>query len=198
MNWSNVSVIAPPTAYPVTLAEAKSVLAVLHDDDDALIAGLIAAATDFIDGPNGVGVAMMAQTWRYALDNFPDRGDWEEIKLPGHGVTAVSSVTYVNTAGIETILDAAEYRLEANMEPARVYPVTSWPGADCRPGAVWVDYVLGAASPADVAEPLRVAVLHIVAHWFEHRNSVADVRMENVPMGAHAILEKYKRGMVAA
>ena len=46
--------IAPSSAPVVTLEEAKRHLRVDHDDDDALIAGMIAAAASHLD-PAGNG-----------------------------------------------------------------------------------------------------------------------------------------------
>ena len=71
MNWSAVSVTVPPTAYPVSLEEAKSACRVMHSDQDAEISGLMASAVHEFDGPDALGLALMEQTWRLRLDAFP-------------------------------------------------------------------------------------------------------------------------------
>jgi uncharacterized phiE125 gp8 family phage protein len=64
--------VTPPVAAPVSLAEAKAHLRVDFDDEDALISGLIDAATQHLDGWSGVlGRALMPQTWEMSLDRFP-------------------------------------------------------------------------------------------------------------------------------
>lgn len=60
-----VELVAGPSLPVVSLDEAKAHLRVSHDDEDDLIRGLIAAATAYLDGLDGVlGRALSPQTWR--------------------------------------------------------------------------------------------------------------------------------------
>lgn len=57
--------VTPPADQVVSLGDAKLHLRVMHDDEDMLIAGLIDAATDHLDGLTGtLGIALGPQTWR--------------------------------------------------------------------------------------------------------------------------------------
>lgn len=73
------TLITPPVAMPVTLAEAKAHCRVDVSDDDAVLPALIAGAVGHLDGWSGVlGRCIMPQTWRVAASAgevvlpFPD------------------------------------------------------------------------------------------------------------------------------
>src|SRR5690606_35307910 len=65
--------ITAPTAAVVTMGEAKRHLRVDHDDDDALIGGMIAGVVEHLDpaGKGWLGRALQPQTWELRLDAFP-------------------------------------------------------------------------------------------------------------------------------
>ncbi len=64
--------LAGPAAEPLLLPEAKAFLRIVHDDDDALIAALIAAARGQIEALTRR--ALLSQTWRIVLDRWPKDG----------------------------------------------------------------------------------------------------------------------------
>src|SRR5262245_61367182 len=91
--------LTPPDTPPVSLDEAKAHLRVDHTDDDNYITALIAAATTYLDGWNGVlGRAMITQEWELVLDAFPC-GD--AIEIPLGPLQDVSRVAYDDSAGDE-------------------------------------------------------------------------------------------------
>lgn len=49
-----------------------------------------------------------------------------------------------------------------------------------------VDYVCG--MPAHKVPIVRLAMLQILAHWFDHRDAVTELRLMEMPMGARALL----------
>ena len=61
-----------PASEPVSLAEAKLFLRVEHDDDDDLIAALIAAARVQVEAQTRR--ALITQTWRLVRDVWPAGG----------------------------------------------------------------------------------------------------------------------------
>lgn len=173
----------------MTLAEAKRHLRVFHDDDDADITSMIAAAEASIEGPSGIGIALLSQTWRLSLDHFPC-----EIIVPLGPVTAVTSVAYRDDAGVEQSVSGPRYDLD--QQPLRIWPArdTSWPSVAREPGAVKVTFVCGhQALPQD----LRWALLLLVGHFYENREAVADGGLSELPLGVASILEHYRVGRVA-
>ncbi|MBC7149005.1 MAG: phage head-tail connector protein [Rhizobium sp.] len=187
--WSRLVRTVAPTAPVVTLAEAKRHLRVLHNDDDAEIEAAVAAATAMIEGPNGIGIAIMPQTWRLSLDHFPC-----EIIVPLGPVTAVDSIAYTDTNGDAATV--ATWRMDLDASPLRLWPSRdeTWPLIYCEPGAVKVTFDCGFAS---IPEDLRWAILLLVGHLYENREAVSDASLAEIPMGAATILERYRVGRVA-
>jgi uncharacterized phiE125 gp8 family phage protein len=64
--------LTAPAAEPLSLAEAKAFLRVEHDDDDGVIAALIAGARLYVEGQTRR--ALLTQTWRLVLDAWPTSG----------------------------------------------------------------------------------------------------------------------------
>lgn len=64
--------LVPPSVEPCSVAEAKSFLRVEHDDDDAVIASLVAAARGQIEALTRR--ALLARSWRVVLDAWPADG----------------------------------------------------------------------------------------------------------------------------
>jgi uncharacterized phiE125 gp8 family phage protein len=113
---------------------------------------------------------------RLSLTGLPFRPDKFAIDLPGGKVASVEAVKYIDAAGAPQTLDAASYVEDLDNIPGRVAPLSIWPRAAQRAGAVTIDYTLDAMDEDDVAL-IRTAMLLIIAHWYRNRESVAvDVR----------------------
>ena len=96
-----------PTLEPVTPAEAKAHLRVVHDSEDQLIAALIRAARAEVE--RSCGLALVDQSWRLALDDWPAS---ETVAINLHPVTAILSVTVYGEGGEAAVLDPASYLLD--------------------------------------------------------------------------------------
>src|SRR3954453_18732577 len=64
--------LIPPSTEPRSVTEAKAFLRVEHDDDDAVIAALIAAARGHVEALSRR--ALLVQRWRVVLDAWPADG----------------------------------------------------------------------------------------------------------------------------
>lgn len=191
--WTGVSISARPSAELISLAKLKRRLVVEHSDDDELLADFLREAIARIDGPDGIGVAMMRQTWRKSMDRFPSC-----IVLPGAPVVGVKSIKYIDVEGVEQTLDASLYRVDVDSEPARVTPVQGacWPAILCTFGAVKVEYDLGAETADKVPADLIAAACLLTAHRYAHRGVVGETSA--LPFGVQWILDAHNRCTVAA
>ncbi|KQR27211.1 hypothetical protein ASF91_19525 [Rhizobium sp. Leaf155] len=193
--WDGVSVVTRPTAELIPLATLKQWLSIEHSDDDALLEQMLRGAIARIDGPQGIGYAMMRQTWRKSKDFFPSC-----FLLPGAPVKKIVSVNYVDPSGATKTLPEDHYRLDADSEPARLSPAIgkSWPAAARVDGAVKVEYLLGEDSADNVAADLIDAVCMIVGHRYRNREAGSSDKIETLPLGVEWILNEHARCHVAA
>lgn len=161
--WSRLVRTVAPAVKALGLEDAKTHLRVDGEDSDARIQSLIDAVIAEVEGPRGVGLAMIAQTWRLSLDGFP-----EVIELPLGPVISVTSVTYVDAAGTTQTLSPGLYQVSTASRPATVRPAygLSWPTARLDVGAVEVTFQAGYGATSDALPPdLRSALRLLVQHY---------------------------------
>jgi len=158
---------SPPAQEPVSLADAKAHLRVDAGDDDALITRLITAARSELE--RGLGRALISQSYTYYLDAWP--GGFA-VTLPVAPVQTIDQARIYALDDSFAILPPASYLLDGLGSPPRLIRrgTLPWP-VPLRPGnGIAIDFTCGhGAQPADVPAALRVALLILVAHWYEHR-----------------------------
>lgn len=154
-------------ASPVSLPDAKRQCRVVDDEEDALIYGLIEAAHERAELETCY--AYGAGEWVIEVDPCG------EIELPIWPVNSVVSV-------------------EHDGEPFAAYTLrrsgrTAFLDADEWPGAVEIRVNAGGEMPHTV----RMAILLMVAHWFDSRATASEKQMVEIPYGARALLEMHRR-----
>ncbi|MDX0251154.1 hypothetical protein GOC31_20875 [Sinorhizobium meliloti] len=182
--------ITPPESHPVTLAEAKAHLRVDDNDSDALITSLIGAASNYLDGYTGIlGRALVTQSWRQDFAGFS-----HSLCLPLAPVSTVSAVKYIDTAGTEQTLPSSVYQLLHVARGAAVVlrPGQSWPQTRSQLDAVRVEFVAG-VPVEDVPAAVKHAMLLLIGHWYENRESVAVGAAPTVlPMAFSALIAPFR------
>lgn len=187
-----------PTTEPVTLAEAKLHLKVDSDTtDDNLITALITAAREIVE--NYTGRALINQTWEACFEEFPDEEDADDnyVPLRPGPLSSISSVVYLDTAGVSTTASASTlYEADAYSMPGRLclrYGQV-WPSTRDVQNAVTVTFVAGYGSAAaSVPGAIKAAILLIIGHLYEHRESVViGANPTELPQGALSILNPYR------
>ena len=198
-----LSVLTPPTAEPLSLAEARAHMRVDHFDEDGVIAGLILAARQHIE--QETGLALCTQTLRGTLDAFPAG---KAMALPAHPVQSVTAVRYHNEAGTLIEWSAAEWETDLSGIVPRIAPRNgfAWPTPGKKLGAVQVEFVAGyggpelvrsacmtGCGPELVPQPVMQALRILVAHYYEHRELVVTGTIVNeLPMAVKALLAPYR------
>jgi uncharacterized phiE125 gp8 family phage protein len=182
----------PPAAMPVSLADAKQHLRVLHSEDDLLITGLIAAATSHLDGWTGIlGRALVTQTWSQGFAAFAPRLD-----LPVGPVASVVSLRYVNAAGALETAPAALYDLLEDARGAYILLKSgeAWPEANPRAAQPVVATYVAGQPAADVPPAIRAALLLMVGDLYANRESTASAAAA-IPMSTTvaALLAPWRR-----
>ena len=161
------TVTTAPSVEPVSLAEAKEHLRVIHDDDDAYIELLITAARAYVEEHSAR--ALCTQTITLKLPRFPAR-----IELPRPPLASVTSITYVDGDGTTQTLSSSNYRVSTSGEPGFIDPAynISWPTTRDIADAVTVVYVAGYGAAAAVPSLVKQAIKLMVAHLYETREPV--------------------------
>ena len=175
---NNLTRISAPTVSPVPLADLKAHLRIWHDEDDAYLILLLNAAIAMIDGPTGIGLAMVTQTWRQ-LHATRMAG---EIVLP---LGPVQSVEKVELLTDRTWSETESWTLTNDQRPALLNPLGSWSDHE----QIRVTFKAGFSDDASgVPEDLKAAILLIVTHLYEHRGDTDQA----MPPAVEAILSRYR------
>lgn len=180
-----------PELTPVSLIEAKAHLRVDFDDDDALIAALVDAATAHLDGHTGIlGRALVDQTWRQDFYDWP--GD-RVLRLPLAPVSSVASVKYFNASNVETTVTASgNYALFEDASGPYIKFTSDFAAPDLydeRDDRIRVTFVAGYGDPAEVPAAIRAALLLIVGDLYKNRDAGAVAPNATVS----ALLQPYRR-----
>lgn len=157
--YSRLLTITPPSAYPVTLDEVKTYCVVDFDDDDTLLQSLIAMAVEHVQGI--LGRQLMGATYELHLSAFPAG----ELFLSPPPVTEVQSITYLDTDGASRTF--ANWQAFLSSDRPHIAPLASWPAVQTDPEAVKIRFTAGSDTVPN--ERARLAIMALVAHWYEHR-----------------------------
>jgi uncharacterized phiE125 gp8 family phage protein len=138
--------------------------------------------------------ALITQTWDLKLDGFPS----EDIWIPRSPLVSVTSVSYVDTAGVTQTWAATNYSVEApagpEAGPGRVIPNygVSYPSTYGVPNCVTVRFVAGYGAAAAVPAGIKAAMKLMIGHWWINREAVTLVNLAEVPLAAHSLLWPFK------
>jgi uncharacterized phiE125 gp8 family phage protein len=172
----SLRVLEPPAVMPISVSEAKAHLRYTSSQQDAVIAGMVAEAVAHIDGPEGaLGRCLIAQTLELTADEWPYR--FGCIRLPCPPLISVTSVHYVDQDGAEQLVDPATYQVVGIGDQGRLELAhgQTWPSARRQSEAIRITYRAGHGdSWNDVPEALRLAVLTVVATYFDRRSAFVE------------------------
>lgn len=161
--------ITAPGSACVDLATAKAQCRVDLADDDALITAMILAASD--EAEHLLRRAILPQQWRLSLDCFVI----QTIELHRPPVTAVDSVKYVDSAGVQqTLVAGTDYQVSLGHPLfARLAPAygKSWPSTRAQLDAVEIDFTAGWANAGAVPPAIKQWVLMRVAAYYDNREA---------------------------
>lgn len=173
-----LSLITAPAAEPISLAELKAQCRIDSSAEDALLGIFVQAARERAE--QITGTALVSQTWDQTLDAFPAA----EIELLKPPVSAITSVKYVDTSGVQQTYSSANYTLDSSTFPGWVLPAygTEWPATRDQANAVTVRYVTGYANAAAVPAAIKAWCLLTAGFLYANREAlVIDGRVAEIP-----------------
>ena len=182
-----IAELTPPAAEPITLAEVKAHLRLDTADEDTLLAALMRAAREHLEGQTGL--ALIARTFRLYLDDWPDS---RVIQIARGPVQTIETVTVYDATGTPVDVDAAGYLLDGTARPARLV-LPARPVPERAINGIEVDFTAGfGESGAEVPDTLKRALLLHVAAMFELRGVLAPDEQPGVePQGYARLIAPY-------
>lgn len=174
----------------VTLPEAKAHLRVTGTAEDALIAALITAASDFIGESSGRVLAL--ETWKIMCPGFLGT-----VKLPKSPLIAITEIGYNDTAGAALTANLSDFSTIIGDDWGYICPKSgkSWPTSDtARLDGASITFTAGYSVLPDA---LRMAVLLMVGHYYVNREAVGATQSE-LPLAVESLVASYRLGWAAA
>lgn len=166
--WS-MELVTAPALEPVSIAEMKKHLRIRDsEDDDALIYAYTQAAREAAE--ERTGRALITQTWRLYLDDYPPG---PVIRLRRPPVQSVTHVKSYDESGTATTFGSSNYTVDATGARIVLNSAVGWPAQVLRSArGVEIQYVTGYGSnPGMVPEPIRVWIMLRAAEMFENREA---------------------------
>lgn len=178
-----ITVVTPPSAWPVSLDEAKDHCKIDGSAEDGYVTGLIGAATAHTE--KVLGKSLMEQTLRLTLDGFNDA-----IRLPRGPVRSVVSIKYFDAAFSEQTLSPSIYTVDTASNPQWIVRNSdvSWPQTANAINTVNIDYVAG-FNP--LPDDIRHAILLLIGMWHRGRDEAALPHMDGGP-AYYALLTNHR------
>lgn len=177
------AITTPSTVLPVSIDEIRKHLRITHTSEDDLLEMYALAAVDRFEEASGL--VLMSKTFRLSIDAFPS-GD---IRLRRCPVTSVSAIDYRDSAGVMKAVAIDDLYIDSDSRPARIaHKLQQWPSVMQSPAAVLITFVAGHATADLVPRIAKVALLMMIAHWYEHREEVSDIRLDVVPNAVQTII----------
>ena len=171
-------IVNPPAVEPFALSEVKRWLRVDHVDDDQLISGLVRAARERVEARTGR--ALLAQTWRIILDQWPGDG---QVALPVMPALSVPAVRVANISGLFNVIAPSSYILDIRLEPA-VLTMSQIIQPERLRGGIEIDVIAGyGINPQDCPESLRQAMLLMIVEAYSRRGPDQSV-LQKAPVNA--------------
>ena len=184
------STTVPTLALPIAAFKTHLRLGTGFADDslqDGLLESTLRAAMAAIEGR--IGKVLIARRYLWVIEDWRNGS---EQALPVAPVTAVVSVTVVDSAEVAVVIDPARYKLVQDTHRPKLVatglalPLVPMAGRievvfDAGFGAAWTSV------PADLAQ----AVLLLAAEYYEHR-SESGVRDGGLPFGVVTLIERWR------
>lgn len=180
-----VILLTPPATEPLSLAEAKHYLRVEHEEDNELIAALIAAARNAVEA--ATRRVLIAQTWRIVLDRWPASG---RIVSPVNPLRTLEAARVLAADGTPMELDVEGFTLDTTSVPGVIaFGRANVSGPERALAGIELDVTAGYGDADDVPAPFVQAIRLLLARAYEHRD---EVRQDALPDTVASLLAPFR------
>lgn len=184
--------LAAPSLEPVSLADAKAWMRIDSNDEDQLLSALIASARMTLEAYTRR--FFVTQSWRMRLDRWPAQTlRRKTLAVPFAPFRNVAAIRVFDSEDAAQTLAAETYRVAAARDAGRIVFLEAPPEPGRAYDAVEIDLFAGYGDAAeDTPEPLRRAILALVAHWHENRGDGEDIAAP-LPTLVRALAKPFRR-----
>ncbi len=193
MTYRSLTRSSQPVVEPVTITDAKAHLRVDTDADNTYIMGLVAAARAWVE--EYLDRSLVHTQWTMRLDGFPPNGlDNLELPRPPMATAAAVSavaITYTTETGAVVVFPSHEYRVDRHSTPGAISPLyeQAWPVHRRDDNSVTITWWGGYGEDGrSVPTQIKHAMLLLVAHWYDRRDSTGSVSKE-MEFGVKSLLD---------
>ena len=181
----------PTATNVVSLLQAKAHLRVEHSDDESLIDTLIGVAQNVVEAYTGRFLQQVEGSFYF--DDFHEFMNLHAgPNLALRNSNSAEGVTYLDTAGRQTVVDLDKYVLEGKGYPARLRMLDTPSDVESDSlNAVRVDVTVG-HTQADRPDALIAAMLLIIGHLYENRQDVGQHKTHATPLASRYLMEPYR------
>lgn len=190
----NPAVITPPSQYPISVAEVRDQLAIDTQDYDPRFAGLIAAATEFVE--THTGRALITRTYRGFLNWWPSDTQngyvMRYVQLERPPLQSVIALTTYDDSDVATVFASNNYFVDTARTLGRIVLRRGlvWPIPLRVANGIQIDWTAGyGPNPGDVPEAIRLAIKVIVGMLNEQRGD--ETAPQEMPFAAKMLLAPY-------
>ena len=151
-----------PSVEPITKTECKRHLSIAESNTshDNELDVLIESARRKLE--EDTGLAVISQTYTQVFPVFVDG-----LRLARSPLTAVSSITYYDSADVQQTLSTSVYGVDLTTRQIRLKSNQDWPDTYQRWDAITVTFTAGYASASLVPANIKHALLTLVAYYFD-------------------------------
>lgn len=176
---------------PVTTDEAKDHCYITGTRWDGLIDSLISVARETAEAETWRLIA--AGTYEKKFDTFPDD---DILEIDEYPIKSIDAITYIDSDGNEQTVAASDYTVDKESYTTRIQHDSNWPTAKDQVNAVTIEFTGGYDGSSErlkVPKKIKQAILLMVKHWFDNRESVLvsegnSIDVKEVPMTSKMLL----------
>jgi len=188
---NNLTLIAAPTAQPISLEEVKEHLYIVVTDTtrDNYLTDVQDSAVDQLQ--SDAEYQIMQATYKLTLPCFPK--DCIDIPLIPK-ITITELLYYTDQTNTETITEDTDFYKVQTDRYCRLYPFSSWPSAGDRMDAVQITFTAGHSTQSQIPQRVLQGLKFLIGHYNENRqNVVVGPNVQQIPESYNSIVGKLKR-----
>jgi hypothetical protein len=218
-----LTLVTAPAVEPWTStdAEVQQALRLDSDADSNYVNLVLKAARRYFE--QVTGLCLITQTWKVSNDDIPVRqGQFgleyglapsmsrftgaaagREIRFARAPLQSVDSFIYLDETGTSQTFAPSNYTVgsvgvETTFGRLWLNQDASWPSTGSFPGSIQITFTAGfGAAASSIPDDIRLALLYIAAHWYEHRLPVTGDGVSALPHHLDALIASHRIAFIA-